>query len=197
MQLFNLYNPHLYILIFLSVANSVMLCFVSSKLFQIIQIAGYKIKGYNAWLKDTKIKFFGRLIMLSFLSFISVLVTHALLDGFGGYWTYLGLIFYIYFCVVFIINVFKKPQKIHHLDKHFISILTTRKFFNINRINRPQKIFIVIKFLYKSIQKFSPRFFQRKIRRYILGATIKHRLFMYLCSTWQIQFSYTSAQTFI
>lgn len=111
MELFNLYNPHLYIFIVISFLNSVMLCFVASKLFQIIQLAGYKTRGYNAWLKDTKIKFFGRLTMLSFLSLISVLVTHSLLNGFGGYWTYLGLIFYVYFCVVFIINVFKMPQK--------------------------------------------------------------------------------------
>ena len=112
MDILNLSNPNFYILILLSVVNSAVLCFVSSKLFQIIQLAGYKIKGYNAWLKDTKIKFFGRLIMLSFLSLISVLVTNSLLGGFGnGYFTYLGLIFYFYFCVVFIINMSKMPQK--------------------------------------------------------------------------------------
>ncbi len=111
MEIFDLTNINFYILVALSIVNSAVLCFVSSKLFQMMQLAGYKVRGYNAWLKDTKIKFIGRLIMLSFLSLISVLVTNALLDGFGGYYSYLGLIFYFYFCVVFIINMSKMPQK--------------------------------------------------------------------------------------
>lgn len=111
MNIFDLTNVNFYILILVSVVNSAVLCFVGSKLFQMIQLAGYKTRGYNAWLKDTKIKLFGRLIMLSFLSLISVLVTNALLDGFGGYFSYLGLIFYFYFCVIFIINMAKIPQK--------------------------------------------------------------------------------------
>ena len=111
MEVLDLQNINLYILIVLAVVNATVLCFVSSKLFQIMQLAGYKFKGYSSWLKDTKIKFFGRLIMLSFLSLISVLVTNALLDGFGGYYSYLGLIFYFYFCIVFIINMAKMPQK--------------------------------------------------------------------------------------
>ena len=111
MGIFDLSNPNFYILVVLSIVNSATLCFVATKLFQIIQLSGYKLGGYWAWLKDTKIKFVGRLIMLSFLSLISVLVTNALLDGFGGYYTYLGLIFYFYFCVIFIINVAKLPQK--------------------------------------------------------------------------------------
>lgn len=111
MGIFDLTNINFYILVALSIINSVVLCFVSSKLFQMMQLAGYKVRGYNAWLKDTKIKFIGRLIMLSFLSLISVLVTNALFDGFGGYYSYLGLIFYFYFCIVFIINVSKMPQK--------------------------------------------------------------------------------------
>lgn len=111
MGILDLSNISFYILIVVSVVNSILLCFVSLKLFQIMQLSGYKLKGYNAWLKDTKIKFVGRLFMLSFLSLISVLVTNALLDGFGGYYSYLGLIFYTYFSVVFIINMSKVPQK--------------------------------------------------------------------------------------
>lgn len=111
MGILDLSNINFYILIVVSVINSIMLCLVSAKLFQILQQSGYKTKGYNSWLKDTKIKFVGRLIMLSFLSLISVLVTNALLDGFGGYYSYLGLIFYVYFSIVFIINMSKIPQK--------------------------------------------------------------------------------------
>ncbi|MBO7527002.1 MAG: UDP-N-acetylmuramoyl-tripeptide--D-alanyl-D-alanine ligase [Clostridia bacterium] len=111
MGILDLSNINFYILIVVSVLNSIMLCLASAKLFQILQQSGYKLRGYNAWLKDTKIKFVGRLVMLSFLSLISVLVTNALLDGFGEYYSYFGLIFYVYFSIVFIINMSKIPQK--------------------------------------------------------------------------------------
>jgi len=111
MEILQQTNPHFYIAIAISILNGVLLCFVAGKLFQMLQLSGYKLSGYNAWLKDTKIKFVGRLFMLAFLSLISILVTNALLNGFGGYYCYLGLIFYLYFSVVFIINMTKMPQK--------------------------------------------------------------------------------------
>lgn len=112
MEFFNLLNPNLYIAIAIAILNGVLLCFVAGKPFQMLQLSGYKLIGYNVWLKDTKTKFISRLVMLSFLSLIAVIVTNALFDGFGGgYYSYLGLIFYIYFCVVFIINISKTPQK--------------------------------------------------------------------------------------
>ena len=112
MNFFSLSNPHFYIAIAISLLNGILLCFVANKPFQMLQLSNYKLSGYNAWLKDTKIKFFGRLTMLAFLSIISVLVTNALLDGFGnGYYSYLGLVFYIYFNIIFILNISKIPQK--------------------------------------------------------------------------------------
>ena len=112
MKFFNLANPNFYIAIAIAIVNGVLLCFVAGKPLQMLQLSGYKLSGYNAWLKDTKIKYYGRLTMLSFLSLISVLVTNALLDGFcEGYISYLGLIFYIYFAIIFIINISKMPQK--------------------------------------------------------------------------------------
>lgn len=111
MEIFKLSNPHFYITIAIAILNGALLCFVAGKLFQILQLSGYKLKGYREWIKDTKIKFVGRLFMLSFLSLISVLVTCSLLNGFDGYTLYLGFIFYIYFCIVFIINTTKIPQK--------------------------------------------------------------------------------------
>jgi len=111
MEILNLSNVNLYILIIVAIVNSAVLCLVASKLFQIIQLAGYKFSGYMAWLKDTKIKFVGRLIMLCVLSLICFLVSNSLLRGFNYYYCYLGIIFYVYFCVVFIINMTKIPQK--------------------------------------------------------------------------------------
>lgn len=111
MKFFDLSNPHFYVAIALSILNGILLCFVSGKALQMLQLSNYKLSGYNAWLKDTKIKYFGRLTMLAFLSLFSALVTNALLDGFGEGYSYLGLIFYLYFCIVFIINITKMPQK--------------------------------------------------------------------------------------
>lgn len=111
MEIFQLNNPHFYISIAIAILNAILLCFVGGKLFQILQLSGYKLKGYREWIADTKIKFVSRISMLSFLSLIAVLVTNALLNGFDGYTLYLGFIFYIYFCVIFIINMSKIPQK--------------------------------------------------------------------------------------
>jgi len=111
MNILNFANPHLYIAVIISVINAVLMCLVSGKLFQILQLSGYKLSGYNAWLKDTKIKFVGRLFLLCILSLICFLVSNSLLKGFSYYYSYLGLIFYIYFCIIFIINMTKIPQK--------------------------------------------------------------------------------------
>ncbi len=104
-------NLHLIIAVVLSAINGVVMCFLSARFLHVIQLSGYKINGYRAWLKETKASYVGRLAMLSFLSVACVLVTNALLDGYGEYYSYVGLIFYFYFCIVFIINVFKVPNK--------------------------------------------------------------------------------------
>ncbi len=104
-------NLHLIIAVVLSAINGVIMCFLSARFLHVIQLSGYKINGYRAWLKETKASYVGRLTMLSFLSIACVLVTNALLDGYGEYYSYVGLIFYFYFCTVFIINVFKVPNK--------------------------------------------------------------------------------------
>ncbi|MBO5884493.1 MAG: UDP-N-acetylmuramoyl-tripeptide--D-alanyl-D-alanine ligase [Clostridia bacterium] len=111
MEFFNGNNLHLSIAIVLSAINAVMMCFIGSKFLQVIQLSGYKIKGFRAWLQDTKAKYVGRIVMLTFLSLACVLVTNALLSGYGEYYSYVGLIFYFYFSIVFIINLFRLPQK--------------------------------------------------------------------------------------
>ena len=111
MEFFNGSNLHLIIAVILSAINGVLLCFIGYKFLQVIQLSGYKINGYRAWLKETKAKFVGRVCVLSFLSILCALVSNALLDGYGEYYSYVGLIFYFYFCIVFIVNVFTRPQK--------------------------------------------------------------------------------------
>ena len=82
MEFFSSDNIGLYIAIVLSVANGILMCFASYKFFQIIQLSGYRIKGYFRWLKDTKASYVSRMALLSLLSIFCVLVTNALFDAY-------------------------------------------------------------------------------------------------------------------
>ena len=114
MVFFDSANPNLYIAIALSVINGVMLCFCGYKFLHVLQLSGYKIQGYKVWLKDTHAKYIGRIALLSFMSLACMLVTVALFDSYisrSSYFSYLGLIFYFYFTIVFIVNMYQVPQK--------------------------------------------------------------------------------------
>lgn len=114
MEFFQSTNPNLYIGIAIAVLNGVLLCFASCKFLQMIQLSGYKVNGYKTWLADTHAKYMSRIAMLSFLSFACMLVSAALFDSFlekQSYLSYLGLIFYLYFSLTFIINVYQEPHK--------------------------------------------------------------------------------------
>ena len=86
---------------------------ISQKFFQVLQLSGYKIHGYNTWLKDTRAKYVSRVTMLTILSLFCVLVTNMLFDGYNkdGYLSYIGLVFYIYFTIIFVINANKSQAK--------------------------------------------------------------------------------------
>ena len=107
-------NIHLYITIILSLLNGVLMCFASYKYFQIIQLSGYKLKGYFNWLKDTKWNYALRMVLLSLLSGFCVLVTNALFNVYHkqALYSYIGLIFYFYFTIVFIKALYNAPKKI-------------------------------------------------------------------------------------
>ena len=113
MDFFTQIDAHFYIAIILSVVNAAMMGFVGYKFLQIIQLSGYKMKGYFEWIKDTKAKYIGRIIILSALSIAGVAVTNAVFDAYTSnkYLSYLGLIFYFYFCYVFIKNMYDVPKK--------------------------------------------------------------------------------------
>lgn len=123
-------NIHCIIAIFISLANAVLLVFVARKFFQILQISGYKIRGYSLWLKDTKAKYISRITMLAFLSLCCVLVTNFLFDVYNSeaIYSYFGLIFYIYFTIVFVVNANKAPQKTPLVQTRRMSRLTTLLF---------------------------------------------------------------------
>ena len=99
MEFFSVDNPNLYIAIILSIINGVLMCFAAYKFLQIFQLSGYKLKGYFAWLKDTKAKYVSRMILLTLLSLFCLVVTNALFDAYHEQelYSYIGLIFYFYF----------------------------------------------------------------------------------------------------
>lgn len=104
----------MYLAIILSVINGVMMCFASYKFFQMIQLSGYRLKGYFLWLKETKFSYASRMIVLSLLSAFCTLVTSTLFSKFsaGGYYSYIGLVFYFYFTIVFIASMNSLPKKV-------------------------------------------------------------------------------------
>ncbi|MCL2540545.1 MAG: UDP-N-acetylmuramoyl-tripeptide--D-alanyl-D-alanine ligase [Firmicutes bacterium] len=113
MDFFDFTGLHFYIGLALSVFNGVLLCFMGYKFMQIIQLSGYKTKGYFYWLKDTHAKYIGRLFMLCAMSTAALIVTNICFSdpGVSDYWRYIGLAFYFTFSIVFIYHLHNAPQK--------------------------------------------------------------------------------------
>lgn len=130
MDFFTNIGVHFYIAIALSLTNAVLMCFVGYKFLQIIQLSDYKMSGYIDWIKDTKAKYISRVLALSGLSIAGVLVTNAVFDAYTSnkYLSYLGLIFYFYFCVVFIKNLYDAPKKTPLKNTRRMNRLTTCLF---------------------------------------------------------------------
>lgn len=97
----------------IAMLNAIAMCFVGYRFLQVLQLSGYKIKGYFAWIAETKGKTWSGLLMLSVLSSAALLITNVLLSDFFKYkiMTYLGLGFYLIFLIVYIINMYALPMK--------------------------------------------------------------------------------------
>ena len=97
----------------ISVVSSVLMIFVGYKLLQMLQLSGYKLRGYCSWFKETKCSYLSRLFMLTFLSTAAMLMTNVLLEEFFvvRILEYVGILFYILFSSLFITNLFTAKQK--------------------------------------------------------------------------------------
>ncbi len=97
----------------IAILTTVLMIFVGYKLLQMLQLTGYKIKGFSMWLKETKWSYISRLFMLSFLSIASMLITNVLLDDFFviRVMDYSGVLFFFLFSSLFITNLFTSKQK--------------------------------------------------------------------------------------
>ncbi len=129
MSFIELNSPHFYIQIIISLLNGFVLCLCGYKFLQIIQLTGYKLKGFFIWLKDTKAKYYIRLFMLSTISLVCLITVNVILNSFGAseYFSYIGLIFYFYLAIFFGIrlNNFEKktPLKYTHRMDRLIAVL--------------------------------------------------------------------------
>ncbi len=114
-DIFDFSNWHFYIAIMLSFLNAVLLCLEGYKFMQIIQLSGYHIRGYFDWLRNTRAKYFVRILMLVLLSCAGIIVTNVIFDAFAepysNYLSYLGLIFYLLFSIIFIKVMYDSPKK--------------------------------------------------------------------------------------
>ncbi len=154
MKFFSVSNVNMYIAIGLSLINGIILCFAAYKFFQIIQLAGYKVKGYFLWLKDTKAKYIFRIFMLAFLSVTCSFVCNVLFDIFNSnyLYSYIGLIFYFYFASVFIRNLYAAPKKVPLKYTHRMTRLNIALFVAVAGISF---VFIAVFTEFLPIFKFS------------------------------------------
>ena len=113
---FDLSSGHFYIAIILSFLNAMLMCFEGYKFMQIIQLNGYHLTGYFGWLKNTREKYFGRIIMLVLLSVLAMVVTNVIFRIFAKplqyYLSYLGLLFYFLFSGIFLKVLYNSPKKV-------------------------------------------------------------------------------------
>lgn len=123
-------------IIFLSIStlNACFLCFDGYKFLQILQLSGYKLRGYIEWAKDTKAKYLSRLLFLSLLSFSGALVFSCAFFNINKYLGLCGLFFYIILNVVFLRNLFstkkKTPLKTTYRMNRLIGMLFVLCFFS-------------------------------------------------------------------
>lgn len=100
-------------LVIIALLTSVLMVFVGYKLLQMLQLTGYKLRGFSMWLKETKYSYLFRLFMLSFLSVSAMLITNVLLEDFFIVrpLRYVGALFFLLFSSLFITNLFTAKQK--------------------------------------------------------------------------------------
>lgn len=94
----------------LAVLSTVLLSLISGKILQILQLSGYKTRGFNNWIKLTKGDYLLRYFGVGFFSLAAMLIYVAC---FGKYVAarYVGLLFLVTFCVLFRIFNRKERQK--------------------------------------------------------------------------------------
>lgn len=110
-EFWDIYNVDLWIGVGLAVINAILLCFEGYKFMQIIQLNGYNIRGYFSWLKNTRAKYFGRILVLALLGSAAMLVTNAIFNAHLEYLAYMGIVVYFALSAYFLKNIYSAPKK--------------------------------------------------------------------------------------
>ncbi|MCL2483933.1 MAG: Mur ligase family protein [Firmicutes bacterium] len=108
-------SSHLYIVIAIAIINSAVLCFASVKLLQIVQLTGYSVRAYVAWvIKDNKAKYLSRLVFLSVLCGTVMFVVNVMVIAFEAnlHFVYIGYAFNFALLIGFIVGMKVTPKKI-------------------------------------------------------------------------------------
>ena len=97
-----------------SVINSVLVIFMSYRLFLIFQQGGYRVRPFIAWCLDGRSRLFGRLFSLALVSFglmvISNVLSYLHLENY--YVPIVGIVFYIGFASVLVWDAFRQTKKV-------------------------------------------------------------------------------------
>lgn len=96
-----------------SAITTLFVTIIATKFFHILQLSGYKLKGYNDYFKQTKFVSFGRLLIISVLAAGAMVITNVLLEELliGRALKYASIIFFFIFCLVYVVNMYGVSQK--------------------------------------------------------------------------------------
>ena len=96
-----------------SLITTLFVTIMATNFFHILQLSGYKLKGYNDYFKQTKYASFGRLAIISILAAGAMIITNVLLEQLliGRALKYASIIFFFIFCLVYVVNMYGLPQK--------------------------------------------------------------------------------------
>ena len=103
-----IYQVILYIVI--SILSGVLLTMLSHKPVQMLQLGGYKVRGYFDWLKGTKFEYFWRYVALCLFA-VATTVGFYMAFGEYGFASYFGWLLFAFFCILFFVVTIKQKNK--------------------------------------------------------------------------------------
>lgn len=90
---------------------SVIMLFVSRKIFQILQLSSYRVRGMVNWLKITRFDYQIRYFAFAFLSAIATYVFIACFYGYEAV-RYLGFLIFMVFSILFVVLTRREKEKV-------------------------------------------------------------------------------------
>lgn len=96
--------------IIMTIISGMLMIFISTKLFQILQLSSYKLSGYFNWFKITKFDYFARYFTLAFISFICMFVFIGCFSTYGAV-KYIGFLFYLGLGILFLVLTGRQQKK--------------------------------------------------------------------------------------